>query len=243
LTVARFRRPLALILILAAVWITARLAAPPLAPTVAVAVAGHDLPAGHRLTPDDVRVVQWPADTAPARRIAGGQAAGRTLATALTAGDAITDPRLLGPGLLTGQPPGTVAVTVRVADPASLSPVSPGNRIDVLAGPASSWDPPLPAAQDLSTGDQSRSVPSADSRAARGPGAERVATRAIVLATTPARGEQGIGGDVLGLAPASSTPGSAGDGGVLIVAVDAATASRLAAVASSRPLSVVLLSA
>jgi hypothetical protein len=45
----------------------------------------------------------------------------------------LTDVRVTGRGLLRGQPPGTVAVAVRLADPAGAGLAQPGDRVDVLA--------------------------------------------------------------------------------------------------------------
>jgi hypothetical protein len=46
----------------------------------------------------------------------------------------MTDARLLGAGLLDGQPAGTVAVVVRLADPGGLAGVRPGARRPGLHG-------------------------------------------------------------------------------------------------------------
>ncbi len=120
-------------MLLMAVWGTIRSAAPPAEPTVPVAVADRELAAGSLLAEADLRIVAWPARLSPDDRVSRSHAAGQILATAVGSGEAITTRRLLGPGLLAGQPPGLVAVTVRVTDPATLAPIRAGDRIDVLA--------------------------------------------------------------------------------------------------------------
>lgn len=107
--------------------------APRPAAGVPAVVLGRDLPAGARLQTADLRTVQLPAATVPTGALTGlGAAAGRVLAAAGRAGEVLTDVRLVGPGLLTGQPPGQVGAPVRVADPAAAVLVAPGDRVDVL---------------------------------------------------------------------------------------------------------------
>lgn len=61
------------------------------------------------------------------------QVFGRQVAVPLPAGALIHPEQLVGPGLLAGQDPGTVAVPVRPADPAMVALLTPGQRVDVLA--------------------------------------------------------------------------------------------------------------
>jgi len=69
-----------------------------------------------------------------ARRAAG--LIGRTAAGAIRRGEALTDARVVGPGLAAGLGPGeSAAVPVRVADPDSAALVRPGDRVDVLGTP------------------------------------------------------------------------------------------------------------
>ncbi|WP_166432936.1 Flp pilus assembly protein CpaB [Nesterenkonia salmonea] len=56
---------------------------------------------------------------------------GQTAAVALPAGAVVHPTHLVGPGLLTGHEPGTVAVPVRPADTAIIGLLSPGQRVDV----------------------------------------------------------------------------------------------------------------
>jgi hypothetical protein len=131
LAVARHRRPLALLVVLAGVWLTVRAALPPVERTTPVLVAARDLPAGRVLVAADIRTGRWPEGVLPEGRL--GRAAGRTLAAPVRSGEALTDVRVTGRGLLRGQPSGTVAVAVRLADPAGAGLAQPGDRVDVLA--------------------------------------------------------------------------------------------------------------
>jgi Flp pilus assembly protein CpaB len=217
--------------------VVVRSAAPPPPETVAVLVAARDLPAGTALAGADLRVAEWPADGLPGGGLAA--AAGRVLASPLRAGEPVTDARVLGPGLLTGQPAGTVALPIRLADPAAAGVVRAGDRVDVLSseGPAGS---------------------AADGSAARpgyagGPsgGAERVAYGALVLAvrgvtgaTTLAGGAGDPGGGLGGLmGGAAGGPDAAGTdpGGMLVLAVSASEAGRLTAAQISGYLGIAVL--
>lgn len=60
-----------------------------------------------------------------------GDVIGQTAAVALPAGSVVHPTQLVGPGLLTGHEPGTVAVPVRPADTAIIGLLSPGQRVDV----------------------------------------------------------------------------------------------------------------
>ncbi|NAZ88287.1 hypothetical protein [Kineococcus indalonis] len=89
------------------------------------------------------------------------------LAGAVRRGEVLTDARTTGAGLLTGQPPGTLATTVAVGDPAVLEGLRPGVRVDVLAR----TDDPVTG---LATG------------------AERVAAGVVVLAVPPTAPPAGL---------------------------------------------------
>jgi pilus assembly protein CpaB len=119
------------------------LALPTLAPApahrVRVLVAAHDLAAGRRLTSADLRVAGWAPGTAPRDGLGEpGQAAGRTLAGPLTEGSPVTRADLLGPGLLTGQEVGLLAVPVRLSGVAPSGLVQAGDRVDVLSAASGS---------------------------------------------------------------------------------------------------------
>ena len=223
LTVARHRRPLLVAFLLAIVALAARCAAPETASTVQVLVAARDLPAGHVLQDDDLRTAGWPPDVAPRRPVT--TAVGRRLASPVRLGEPITDVRLVGRDLLTGQPAGTVAIPVRLADATASAIVQPGDRIDVIAGPA----------QDIGGVGDGAGIPG-----------RRLAEDALVLAVPGTGGATasestpgGLGGltgsglDLSGSADAASS-------GVLILAVDGYTAQRLASAQSGQPLTIAL---
>lgn len=103
--------------------------------TAPVLVAARSLKAGAALRVADVRVVHWPAETVSAAWAVPSVAMveGRVLAGPLASGEPVTNGRLLGPDLLEGQPPGTMAVHVPLSDPVAQELVGPGDRVDLLA--------------------------------------------------------------------------------------------------------------
>jgi pilus assembly protein CpaB len=103
----------------------ARLAASPHGPPTSVLVATRDLPVGHDLVPDDLRVASWPRDLVPA--------------------GAVTEPR----GTVTGPlPQGAVATSAHLAPPGSgVAAAVPADRVAVTI-PAELL-PPLPAGARL----------------------------------------------------------------------------------------------
>lgn len=107
--------------------------APPGARTAPVVTAAHEVPAGTSLGAGDLVVSQFPEALAPTGAYGSpAEAQGQTSAVALTPGQPVTSSTVLGPGVLTGQPPGTTAATVRVSDPAVLRHVRPGDAVDVV---------------------------------------------------------------------------------------------------------------
>jgi Flp pilus assembly protein CpaB len=236
---------------LAGLWITIRSAAPPPPSTVAVLEAVRDLPAGRTLTGDDLRTASRAAVDAPRGRLTALTAAtGRVLASPVRSGELLTDTRLVGPGLLTGQAAGTVAVPVRLGDPAAGAIVRAGDRVDVMASNAiSAWS----SEPDLADG---TALPGETAGAGRNPGrdggspeAERVAAGALVLAV-PGAASAGDGGGTgsagIGL---GGQDGSALSGGMsaeksaslLVLAVSPAEAGRLAAVQGVGHIAIALL--
>jgi hypothetical protein len=65
---------------------------------------------------------------------------GKQLAAPLRKGQLFADSQLLGPGLLTGSPPGSAAVPLRFADPSSIQLLSPGQLINVVLTGANGFD-------------------------------------------------------------------------------------------------------
>ncbi|WP_344268786.1 RcpC/CpaB family pilus assembly protein, partial [Actinomadura napierensis] len=87
-----------------------------------------------------------PPPAVPAGAVRSG-AAGRVLAGPMRLGEALTDARLVGDGLLRGYGSGTVAAPVRIADAGSARLLHSGDRVDVLAGPPSAG-PDMPREDD-----------------------------------------------------------------------------------------------
>lgn len=104
--------------------------------TVDVLVAARDLAVGTALTAADVRVAAFPPHAAPtaARVTDPASLVGRRTAVPVPAGLPLV-PGVLAGGHLTG-PPGTVVAAVRLADPAVVRLLSPGDRVDLLAASA-----------------------------------------------------------------------------------------------------------
>jgi Flp pilus assembly protein CpaB len=101
---------------------------------VRVLAAARDLAAGTVLAIGDVRPIRLPRELAPAGALVGApDAVGRVLAAPVRRGEALTDVRLAGAGLLPAGLTGLVAVPVRIADAASAALVTAGDRVDVLA--------------------------------------------------------------------------------------------------------------
>ena len=131
--VLRRRRLLAVLCAVGAVPAGLRATAPPAAPTDDVLVTVRDLPAGAVLEGADLRTVAVAPDQAPDGVLTDvDDAAGAILAAPLRAGEAVTDVRLVGPGLAAGAP-GTVAVPVRLSDAAQVGLLEVGDEVDLLA--------------------------------------------------------------------------------------------------------------
>jgi len=126
------RRLLAALCLGLAVLAGLRTVAAPPAPTEPVLVAARDLPAGAVLAVADLRVARFADGTGPEAGLTREQAAGRTLAAPVAAGEPVTGVRLVAPGLLDGYP-GLVAVPVRIPDPDTVALLRVGDRIDLLA--------------------------------------------------------------------------------------------------------------
>jgi Flp pilus assembly protein CpaB len=126
----RRRRLIAATLTAVAALAALRTLAPPPAETVEVLVAARDLPSGSLLDEDDLVARDWPADLAPAD--AASAAAGRVLAAPISRGEALTDVRLVGPGLALAHP-GETVVPVRLPDPGMAALLHAGDEVDLMA--------------------------------------------------------------------------------------------------------------
>jgi pilus assembly protein CpaB len=112
-------------------------AAPARPVTVAVLVAAHDLSGGDPLGNADLTLARLPPSDVPSGALTRADAAlGRTLAAPVRRGEPLTDVALVGPRLVDALGPGLVAAPVRIADPAVVRLLLPGDRVDVLAAPA-----------------------------------------------------------------------------------------------------------
>lgn len=136
------RRTLAVALLVAAVVVALRPGQPstdpgPRSAGVAVVVAARDLAAGAILARDDLRTAAVPAGLVPAGAARELPAlVGRTVAGPVRRGEALTDVRIVGPGLTVGLgPQESSAVPVRLADAEAAALLRPGDRIDVLGTP------------------------------------------------------------------------------------------------------------
>ena len=156
LTVRRHRAVLAAGLTAAAVATALPVLAPEPARTFAVVAATHDLVPGRPLTTADLTTVALTALPDGALTTVG-DVVGRAVAGPVRAGEALTDVRLLGSGLV--RTPGLVATPVRLADPATASLLRAGDRVDVLAAPT---DGSVAEAVTVAAGLEVLSVPAAD---------------------------------------------------------------------------------
>lgn len=131
--VERNRRLAVALLLCVAAGITVQQLTPDPAYTVSAFAAAQDLPAGKTLSQEDLTVLSIPRSLVPAGSYGSSDAVhGRQLAVALRKGQLLSDSQLLGPGLLAGSPPGSAAVPLRMADPASIQLLSPGQLVNVV---------------------------------------------------------------------------------------------------------------
>lgn len=147
---------------LAAAAVAAGLGAVTPAPEASVSVltASRDLPGGTTLAVEDLTLAPVPQDLLPSGALTDpGPAVGRLVAGPVRRGEALTDVRLLGGALLSsyaGTPEaagtreaGSVAVPLRLAEPAAARLVRAGDRIDVLAADPEGGDAASVAAADV----------------------------------------------------------------------------------------------
>lgn len=157
--VLRRRRPLAAACAAVAVVAGVTAASDPAPATVPVLVAAHDLPAGTVLDAADVTTAAFAEGSAPARLAA--DPVGRVLAAPVTAGEPVTDVRLVGAGLAEGRP-GLSAVPLRLPDPGMVALLRVGDVVDLVAADPQGGGATkvaratpvlaLPAADDTQTG-------------------------------------------------------------------------------------------
>lgn len=118
--------------------------------TVPLVVTARDLPGGGILQPADLTTIEVLVASVPAGAVASVDAAiGRMLAGPASAGEPVTDVRLVGPSLLQGWGDGLVAVPVRIADPGAVAILRPGELIDLIAAPVNGQGAPGPIATQV----------------------------------------------------------------------------------------------
>lgn len=90
--------------------------------------------AGDVLTAELLEEAAVDVEAVPAEHIGEAEEyAGRTAATALPTGALVHPAQMVGPGLLQGHGPETVAVPVRPSDASMIGLLSPGQHVDVTA--------------------------------------------------------------------------------------------------------------
>ena len=219
LAVSWHRRLLAAALAAACVALALHLLEPRPAATTTVLAAAHDLPGGARLARSDLRTLALPRDAVPDGALRPGDpGATRVLASPMRAGEPLTDARVLGPSLLASYTRGLVVAPVQVAEPAVLSVLRVGDRIDVLAAHTDPADAYAPARTIV----RSARVVAVPGQAAQRSGADALAGK--------------TGGAGLGI----PVDGAAGDAALVLLAVSSDVAADLARAAVTDRLSVVL---
>ncbi|WP_395400080.1 Flp pilus assembly protein CpaB [Pseudoduganella sp. UC29_106] len=120
--------------VVAAQWINAQAAGN----TAKVAVAQLDIGLGARITPEMVRLTDWPANAMPPGAISDASAlASRVSRASIVRGEPILESKLAPPGTQGGLsavvPEGKRAITVRVNDVVGVAGFAlPGNFVDIL---------------------------------------------------------------------------------------------------------------
>ena len=111
--------------------------------TTRVVAAARDLAAGQRLSAADLKSIDLPPGASPRAALTTVDTVrGQTLAAPMRSGEVMTDRRLVQASLLEGYPAGSMLASVRVADPASLTGVRVGDRVNVVASDARGEAPP-----------------------------------------------------------------------------------------------------
>ncbi len=134
---------------MAALAVAASLAAvaPERAPTVETLVAAREIAAGQTIGADDVEPVQVArAALPPGHDLAAGDAVGERAAIGIAAGTPLHSGLFVGEHLLTGMPPGTVAVPLEPANTEVLGLLSPGLHVDVVLSQGNGYERPVESA-------------------------------------------------------------------------------------------------
>ncbi|HWC23017.1 MAG TPA: SAF domain-containing protein [Flexivirga sp.] len=101
-------------------------------PSYPVTVAAHDLTAGQRLGPSDVRQVRWSvADKVPGL-LSSAAATGKVLTAPIRAGEPVTSARVRAARSWPALPKGRVVIGVSSSDRALVRVLQPGDRVDLI---------------------------------------------------------------------------------------------------------------
>jgi len=145
----RHRRWVAALLLAVAAAVTVRSALPEPAGT-AVVTAGRDLPAGHVVAAGDLATVLVPRAADPVGALDEQALVGARLASAVRAGEPVTDARVSGAGLTATLPPGQVAVPVLMG--AQVRPwLAVGQRLQLVVPAADPAADPLAGTSGATT--------------------------------------------------------------------------------------------
>lgn len=137
----RHRRLLAALLFCCAAGLAVHQLTPAQAATTSVVTTVRDLPAGEVLKASALTVAQIDPGLVPQGTYTSvSQLVGKQLAAPQRQGEILTDAALLGPGLLIGAPPGTVAVPLRITDPSTVQLVRTGERVDVVISSGNGYE-------------------------------------------------------------------------------------------------------
>lgn len=130
---AKYRRVMAAALLMLALALCLSVLAPETEDRIDVLVAARDLPVGALLHPEDLRNQLVPRSLVPAGTYTGQlPPEGSRLAIPVQAGTPVFPTMLIGPGLLAGLDPGSVAVPLRLDDEQTASLVRAGQLVDVV---------------------------------------------------------------------------------------------------------------
>lgn len=137
----RNRRLLATLLFCCAAGLIVHQLTPAQAAQTAVVTAVKDLAAGEVLDSSALTLTQVDPEIVPKGTYSSlEQLVGKRLAAPLRSGQILTDAALLGPGLLIGAPPGTVAVPLRVTDSSTVQLVRTGELVDVVISAGNGYE-------------------------------------------------------------------------------------------------------
>ncbi len=140
-TLHRHRRLLACLLFCAAAGVAVEAAVGDEPASTPVVSAARDLAAGTVISESDVMILRVPEEAAVGGVLEdAGLVLGQQLASPLLQGAHVYPTSLVGEGLLTGTAPGTVAVPLRPADPATVQLLVPGQLVDVVLSTGDSYD-------------------------------------------------------------------------------------------------------